>query len=220
MKRHERPYSCTFTACLKAFGSRHDWQRHETTQHDLFDTWCCGKATSTCDLRARSCPHSHLHTWTSFWCGFCVKDVQMIDKNHHKRVGRFDHIEDHFVGRNGRNPQKICDWVSHVEYEPEKKSQRTSNPTTVSPFANNNAQKSISERNLGHFQSIPPGIQIGSGSLAVTYQDATHDIEMGNNAAYSSRSGIYACPCLDCFLRFDTVAELQSHQARCPSSSL
>lgn len=33
MKRHERPYGCTTSGCDKAFGSKHDWNRHEMSQH-------------------------------------------------------------------------------------------------------------------------------------------------------------------------------------------
>jgi hypothetical protein len=33
MKRHERPYCCTISGCGKAFGSKHDWKRHEMSQH-------------------------------------------------------------------------------------------------------------------------------------------------------------------------------------------
>jgi hypothetical protein len=33
MKRHERPYGCAISGCDKAFGSKHDWNRHEMSQH-------------------------------------------------------------------------------------------------------------------------------------------------------------------------------------------
>ncbi|KAK3110299.1 hypothetical protein LTR53_015543 [Teratosphaeriaceae sp. CCFEE 6253] len=42
MKRHTRPYGCTFPHCYKRFGSRNDWKRHESTQHVLQDMWRCG----------------------------------------------------------------------------------------------------------------------------------------------------------------------------------
>lgn len=41
MKRHTRPYSCTFLRCDKRFGSRNDWKRHESSQHFLDAVWYC-----------------------------------------------------------------------------------------------------------------------------------------------------------------------------------
>ncbi len=44
MRRHERPYSCTFLGCSKGFGSKNDWKRHEITQHAqhfLEEQWLC-----------------------------------------------------------------------------------------------------------------------------------------------------------------------------------
>ncbi|KAH8597020.1 hypothetical protein B0O99DRAFT_98767 [Bisporella sp. PMI_857] len=33
MRRHERPYGCTYPLCTKSFGSKFDWRRHEQYQH-------------------------------------------------------------------------------------------------------------------------------------------------------------------------------------------
>ncbi|KAK1047994.1 hypothetical protein LTS16_004841 [Friedmanniomyces endolithicus] len=41
MKRHTRPYGCTFPSCFKEFGSRNDWKRHEESQHSLQEMWKC-----------------------------------------------------------------------------------------------------------------------------------------------------------------------------------
>lgn len=41
MKRHTRPYGCTFPACHKKFGSRNDWKRHESSQHFLHEMYKC-----------------------------------------------------------------------------------------------------------------------------------------------------------------------------------
>ncbi|GAB7365159.1 hypothetical protein MBLNU230_g6246t1 [Neophaeotheca triangularis] len=42
-KRHSRPYGCTFPTCRKRFGSRGDWKRHESSQHQhrFGETWVC-----------------------------------------------------------------------------------------------------------------------------------------------------------------------------------
>ncbi|KAF2773316.1 hypothetical protein EJ03DRAFT_323815 [Teratosphaeria nubilosa] len=41
MKRHTRPYGCTFPLCYRRFGSRNDWKRHENSQHFLVEQWRC-----------------------------------------------------------------------------------------------------------------------------------------------------------------------------------
>ncbi|EME88081.1 uncharacterized protein MYCFIDRAFT_209696 [Pseudocercospora fijiensis CIRAD86] len=47
MKRHTRPYGCTWPNCAKKFGSRNDWKRHESGQHYLVEMWKCGRARPT-----------------------------------------------------------------------------------------------------------------------------------------------------------------------------
>lgn len=41
MKRHDRPYGCTFSKCYEKFGSKYDWKRHETYQHFQQECWKC-----------------------------------------------------------------------------------------------------------------------------------------------------------------------------------
>ncbi|EME50190.1 hypothetical protein DOTSEDRAFT_68902 [Dothistroma septosporum NZE10] len=99
-KRHTRPYGCTFPSCVKKFGSRNDWKRHESSQHQLIEQWKCSLCLST----QRPFPQlpallSHLHTHHNlhphsdidiicasshlgreghrhFWCGFCRRLVK------------------------------------------------------------------------------------------------------------------------------------------------
>ncbi|KKZ67862.1 hypothetical protein EMCG_06391 [[Emmonsia] crescens] len=40
-KRHSRPYGCTYPRCVKSFGSKNDWKRHENTQHFQLQCWRC-----------------------------------------------------------------------------------------------------------------------------------------------------------------------------------
>jgi len=40
-KRHTRPYGCTARFCLKQFGSKNDWKRHENSQHHRLESWKC-----------------------------------------------------------------------------------------------------------------------------------------------------------------------------------
>lgn len=46
MKRHSRPYSCTFPPCPKTFGSKNDWRRHENSQHLHYESWHCHLSTT------------------------------------------------------------------------------------------------------------------------------------------------------------------------------
>lgn len=41
LKRHHRPYGCTFPTCSEKFGSKYDWKRHETSRHFQRECWRC-----------------------------------------------------------------------------------------------------------------------------------------------------------------------------------
>lgn len=43
IKRHTRPYGCTFTDCPRRFGSKNDWKRHENTMHYQIEAWKCAE---------------------------------------------------------------------------------------------------------------------------------------------------------------------------------
>lgn len=46
MKRHTRPYGCTFPKCRRNFGSKNDWKRHEGSQHFQNEAWRCERRAS------------------------------------------------------------------------------------------------------------------------------------------------------------------------------
>lgn len=99
MKRHDRPYGCTFSTCNKAFGSKGDWKRHENSQH------ISRKTVRADEVKG------------DFWCGFCAKLIDFKEG----RVAwdeRFDHIDDHFMGRRGLPKQGIQDWVPDKDAQP------------------------------------------------------------------------------------------------------
>ncbi|KAK4634259.1 hypothetical protein CLAFUW4_00867 [Fulvia fulva] len=143
MKRHTRPYGCTFPSCTKRFGSRNDWKRHESSQHYLTDMWKCPLGcsrrpylhVSLLEEHFRSPLHNvhdpdrvktlceqgrlgregHHH----FWCGFCKRLIKQERGGMLQQVGnawdaRFKHIGDHF--------DKDCldsgDWVCVEENRP------------------------------------------------------------------------------------------------------
>jgi hypothetical protein len=133
MKRHTRPYGCTFPKCKRTFGSKSDWKRHEDSQHFQLETWRCSqlKETSCCAelFYRREVFEEHLkdkHGMASeaihheakacrigrngqgqFWCGFCVKVVELKSKRSAAWIERFNHIDDHF----NKEMKKIDSWV-------------------------------------------------------------------------------------------------------------
>ena len=139
MKRHSRPYGCTFATCSKIFGSKNDWKRHENSQHFHLETWRCneekldgGECAKVCYRRQTFQEHLKKdHSITAdvavknklegcrlgrncqarFWCGFCSKLIDLTKKGIGAWTERYDHIDDHFMGRRGQPKQDIRDWV-------------------------------------------------------------------------------------------------------------
>lgn len=146
MKRHSRPYGCTFATCNKTFGSKNDWKRHENSQHFHLETWRCdeekiegGTCAKVCYRRQTFIDHlkkdHQISTEDSvkskvegcrigrncqsrFWCGFCTKLVDLSKKGVEAWTERFDHIDNHFMGRHGLAKQDIQDWVPVDGNEP------------------------------------------------------------------------------------------------------
>jgi hypothetical protein len=136
MKRHTRPYGCTFPTCKKSFGSKNDWKRHETSQHYQHETWRCDEKTDGASCTkvffSADIARAHLtkvHKVTdptaierkiderrmgassqgNFWCGFCEKIISLNEKGVDAWTEKYNHVDDHFMGKNGR-PQNIEEW--------------------------------------------------------------------------------------------------------------
>ncbi|KAI1466016.1 uncharacterized protein F4812DRAFT_93419 [Daldinia caldariorum] len=137
-KRHLKPYGCTFKDCKKTFGSKNDWKRHENSQHVMLEHWICdekqadnptepcGKNFSRWDLFKQHLSASHnieaqeyldrkletcrigRNSETRFWCGFC----QHVIEGGEARIARYNHIDDHFQGRNNQTKRDISHWIS------------------------------------------------------------------------------------------------------------
>jgi hypothetical protein len=137
MKRFTRPYGCTFTKCTKTFGSKNDWRRHETSQHYQHEAWRCDEKTNgaSCTRVFFNPENARAHltkmhkvtdpeviqqkinsikinanNQTNFWCGFCEKCINLTQKDVDAWNERFNHIDDHFMGKNGRTKQPIAQW--------------------------------------------------------------------------------------------------------------
>lgn len=138
MDKHERPYGCTFLPCGKTFRSKKDWKRHENSQHFQFEAWRCdlkrpegGDCAKVCYRRQSFQEHlgkEHLLTekvvldkqescrigrngQSRFWCGFCVRLVDLRKRGLDAWTERFDHIDDHFMGRQNLTKSSISDWI-------------------------------------------------------------------------------------------------------------
>ncbi|KAH7011647.1 hypothetical protein EDB80DRAFT_397528 [Ilyonectria destructans] len=140
MKRHEKPYGCTFFNCNKAFGSKNDWKRHESSQHWQLESWKCEdqkmNQAQPCDkvCHRRESFKNHLnkehlmidpkkieeklescrigrHCDDRFWCGFCSKVIEIRGEGVNAWTKRCDHIDNHFSGRDGNQKMNIIQWV-------------------------------------------------------------------------------------------------------------
>ncbi|KAK3325454.1 hypothetical protein B0H66DRAFT_529490 [Apodospora peruviana] len=146
MKRHDKPYACTYDQCDKRFGSKNDWKRHENSQHFQLECWKCNEKVKDSDheLCGKVCHRRETFTnhlekehnlgqkaiegkWatcrvgrnceTRFWCGFCKMVVELEHRGGRAWTERFNHIDEHFNGRNGKAKMDISNWKS-VESEP------------------------------------------------------------------------------------------------------
>ncbi|KAI9782092.1 MAG: hypothetical protein M1839_005438 [Geoglossum umbratile] len=135
IKRHTRPYGCTYPNCNKLFGSKNDWKRHENTQHLQLEMWRCREKDNVngkecCKLfyrRETFQQHLRQHHYISdterlrdearnrrigrnrqiqFWCGFCRVVVPLKYRGLEAWDERFNHIGSHFAQN-----QKIDEWV-------------------------------------------------------------------------------------------------------------
>jgi hypothetical protein len=139
MKRHERRYGCTFLTCNKDFRSKNDLKRHENSRHLHLETWRCDEERPEGGACAKVCYQKqtfqeHLskeheisdadavkdkvencrigrNCQARFWCGFCAKLVEVKKKGLEARTERFDHIDDHLMGRHNWPEQGIQDWI-------------------------------------------------------------------------------------------------------------
>jgi hypothetical protein len=136
MKRHDRPYGCTFSKCQKTFGSKNDWKRHENSQHYQQESWRCGEQNEDGPCRkvfyTSESAKSHFtkahnvnedevehrieaqriaaNNQINFWCGFCERIIDLSKRGVDGWTERIDHIDGHFMGRNGQVKQSISEW--------------------------------------------------------------------------------------------------------------
>ncbi|VUC22644.1 unnamed protein product [Clonostachys rosea] len=157
-KRHEKPYGCTVYQCEKTFGSKNDWKRHEGQQHTPLETWACeracGKVFGSRDQFKLHLDGSHhemspptkeaklednrqnMHSMSAFWCGFCRCMVPFVSDTSDPQSVRFDHIDDHFMGRREQPKRNISDWLHMENAHTERKA-----PAKRAPSREGNVRK-------------------------------------------------------------------------------
>ncbi|KAJ6443258.1 transcription factor Zn, C2H2 [Purpureocillium lavendulum] len=143
IKRHQKPYGCTFKQCSKRFGSKNDWKRHESSQHYELETWNCDKPGCNKTCQRRESFKSHLqkdhgikgaeeidemlekcrmgrHCGPRFWCGFCVEVIEITatERGGNSWTKRCDHIDNHLFGKEKLKKMDISEW-KHQEDEQE-----------------------------------------------------------------------------------------------------
>ncbi|ODA80220.1 hypothetical protein RJ55_03178 [Drechmeria coniospora] len=135
MKRHMKPYGCTFKRCFKRFGSKNDWKRHESSQHYQLETWNCDVRDCSKSCQRRDNFKIHLqqehglvdsglmeeklescrmgrHCDPRFWCGFCVSivEIDVRKRGSNSWTTRCDHIDSHLFGKDDLPRKNIGEW--------------------------------------------------------------------------------------------------------------
>jgi hypothetical protein len=139
LKRHKKPYGCTYPRCSKRFGAKSDWKRHENSQHFQQEAFRCAHplpSGAICGvyLHRKDLLKQHLQVkhkrlppdrleeeldrstigknyQGSFWCGFCNQVIQLQQKTNAAWDERFDHIARHFE----KEDKSIDGWVCAEE---------------------------------------------------------------------------------------------------------
>ncbi|KAI1737545.1 hypothetical protein F4680DRAFT_468084 [Xylaria scruposa] len=210
-KRHDKPYGCTMPDCEKRFGSKNDWKRHENTQHFMLEMWRCDVDGCERVCYRREVFRTHLekeHPITDpniveaklekcrvgrncearFWCGFCQEIVEIKQKGIQAWAERFDHIDEHFSGRN-RTQREISEWKNFDQSRRGK---------DASIEDSDDGGQSSSRRNVKTQQSIRQGTQHSAGSTRSKRKRTD-----GNNVGNSKKArglesrGLICCGCGD-----------------------
>ncbi|RMZ66798.1 c2h2 finger domain-containing [Pyrenophora seminiperda CCB06] len=143
MKRHKKPFGCTYPKCHKRFGAKSDWKRHENSQHFQLEAFRCAQMLPS---GAACCVHVHReaafrdhldqqHKMSSdglealvkksrigkncqgsFWCGFCQTVVELKAKRNAAWDERFDHIANHFE----KQQLSVDEWLCAEENKSKK----------------------------------------------------------------------------------------------------
>jgi hypothetical protein len=135
IKRHKKPYGCTYPQCNKRFGAKSDWKRHENSQHFQLEAYrcthilpdtrkVCGKHSYRADAFKDHLTTEHevssaemtlvlkrskigKNCQVQHWCGFCQVIRPLKEKRNEAWDERFDHIAYHFE----KEKKSIDEWL-------------------------------------------------------------------------------------------------------------
>jgi hypothetical protein len=158
VRRHTKPYFCTFHDCSKQLGSRDDWRRHESTRHFLRSRWLCRHllpdGVSSCghhvfldpqqlrihlqgvhaihDIDTLSQLQHKYHLGRegnySFWCGFCSGVIQQ-DDGFEGMLRPWEARCSHIASHFDKQHRTIDDWVDVDTGVPRRDSRDRSSET-------------------------------------------------------------------------------------------
>ena len=121
--------------CSETFDNKEDWKKHENSQHFQLEMWRCDNATPEADECAKVCYRKetfleHLksaheldndalivktelcrigrNAQTRFWCGFCIKLINLTERGVNAWTERHSHIDVHI--RHGLARQGVQGW--------------------------------------------------------------------------------------------------------------
>lgn len=197
MKRHDKPYGCTFRDCTKVFGSKNDWKRHESSQHCQLETWNCNEGGCTKVCHRRESLKTHLskdhsmtdggliqerlencrvgrHCMTKFWCGFCRDQIEVQRSGANWWAKRCDHIDGHLFGKDGLAHMSIKDW----KYEDMDVTQDTN--------SSGDAERQFSDTSSSASDTTP------SASLKRNYV-GKHDEQPAKKVSYYGKNYMWQC---------------------------
>lgn len=155
MKRHTKPYGCTYPKCHKRFGAKSDWKRHENSQHFQMECFRCQRTDMTVhnpcgelfqrlegfkqhlvnehkvnngiDIQgeAKICRIGKNYQG-QFWCGFCQAIVKLKARRNAAWDERFDHIDAHFNKEKRGIEQWLCVETRKTKGDTLKETDKTS----------------------------------------------------------------------------------------------
>ncbi|KAF1959317.1 hypothetical protein CC80DRAFT_545688 [Byssothecium circinans] len=98
MKRHTRPYGCTYPQCFKRFGAKSDWKRHENSQHFQLEAFLCHH-TLPCLTPSTSSPIpcAKIFYRAELFRAHLVSEHRLVDS---ERIDR--DVRERRIGKNGQ----------------------------------------------------------------------------------------------------------------------
>lgn len=100
--------------CGKVSHRRETFKTHLQTSHGMSDQSIVEDKLESCRI-GRNCE-------ARFWCGFCETTIEVKQPGYSAWAERFDHIDDHYAGRNNQARKEISDWKNVDPEQPTRDS--------------------------------------------------------------------------------------------------